>query len=164
MAILELQTVIDAPKERVFDLARSIDAHQDSTEGTHERAVAGVMSGLIGFGEEVTWEARHLGVTQRLRVKITKLDRPNHFQDVMIEGAFRRMQHDHFFEVREGKTLMRDRFEFQSPLGPLGRLVDTIFLTGYMRRFIVKRNAILKHTAESEAWKKYLKEADQPLR
>ncbi|WP_035604779.1 SRPBCC family protein [Haloferula sp. BvORR071] len=155
MALIELQTVIDAPVERVFDLARSIDAHQDSAEGTHERAVAGVTSGLIGFGEEVTWEARHFGITQRLSVKITKFDRPRHFQDVILKGAFHRMQHDHYFEDQDGRTIMRDRFEFQSPLGPLGRIFDAVVLTHYMRRFLVKRNAILKQAAESNAWEKY---------
>ena len=162
MAVIRLETVIDAPRERVFDLARSIDAHQDSTEGTHERAVAGVTSGLLGPNEAVTWEARHLGVTQRLRVKMTQFDRPRRFQDVMLEGAFRRMQHDHVFEDRHGKTVMVDRFEFQSPLGWLGRVVDRLFLTSYLRRFIVKRNALLKQAAESDGWKKYLTEASQP--
>ena len=79
----------------------------------------------------------------------------------MLKGAFQRMQHDHFFEDQDGRTLMRDRFEFQSPFGPLGRLVDALILTGYMRRFIVKRNTILKQTAEGDAWKKYLKEPNQ---
>ena len=157
MAVIHLETVIAAPKERVFDLARSIDAHQDTTEGTGERAVAGVTSGLLGPNEEVTWEARHFGVTQRLRVKMTSFERARHFQDVMLEGAFNRMKHDHSFEERDGKTVMIDRFEFRSPLGFLGTLVDRLFLAGYMRRFIVKRNAILKHTAESDDWKKYLK-------
>jgi hypothetical protein len=32
----------------MFDLARSIDARQNSIEGTEERAVAGVTTGLIG--------------------------------------------------------------------------------------------------------------------
>lgn len=40
MPIIELSTVICAPRERVFDLARSIVAHQDSTGGTEERGVA----------------------------------------------------------------------------------------------------------------------------
>lgn len=161
MPVIHLETVIDAPRERVFDLARSIDVHQDSMEDTAERAVAGVTSGLIGLGQEVTWEARHLGVTQRLSVRITQFDRPRHFQDVMLKGAFSRMQHDHVFENRQGKTVMIDRFEFQSPLGWLGQAVDWIFLTGYMRRFLTKRNAILKQTAESDAWKKYLDKPSQ---
>ena len=58
MAVINLETVIDAPQERVFDLARSINAHQDSTEGTSERAVDGVTSGLLGPEGEVTWEVR----------------------------------------------------------------------------------------------------------
>ena len=49
MSVIRLRTLIDAPRERVFDLARSIEFHQDSTEGTGERAVDGVVSGLIGL-------------------------------------------------------------------------------------------------------------------
>jgi len=156
MPIIELSTVIRAPRARVFDLARSIDAHQDSTGGTEERAVAGVTKGLIGMDDKVTWEARHFGVRQRLTVRVTALDRPKHFQDVMISGAFKRMVHDHEFAKHPAGTLMRDRFEFTSPLGILGRIVDWLFLTSYMRRFIVRRNEVLKQLAESAEWSRYL--------
>jgi ligand-binding SRPBCC domain-containing protein len=156
MAVIQLSTVIRAPQERVFDLARSIDAHQDSTEGTEERAVAGVTKGLIGMGGEVTWEARHFGVRQRFSVRVTAFDRPNHFQDVMISGAFKSMAHDHKFAEHPEGTLMSDRFEFSSPLGILGKIVDSIFLTSYMRRFILRRNALLKHLAESGDWIRYV--------
>src|SRR5580704_10770467 len=128
MPVIELFTVIRAPRERVFDLARSIDAHQDSTGGTEERAVAGVTRGLIGMNEEVTWEARHFGVRQRLTVRITAFDRPRHFQDVMISGAFKRMAHDHTFAEHPNGTVMSDRFEFRSPLGILGAIADWVFL------------------------------------
>jgi ligand-binding SRPBCC domain-containing protein len=156
MPVIHLHTVINAPRERVFDLARSIDAHLDTTSHTGERVVAGVASGLLNGGEEVTWEARHLGVKQRLQSKMTEFDRPNRFQDTMLTGAFHSLKHDHIFEVRDGRTVMTDRFEFRSPLGPLGWLVDRLFLTTYMRRFLEQRNAMLKQTAESDAWRKYL--------
>ena len=157
MPIIRLETPISAPPERVFDLARSIDAHQDTTAGTAERAIAGVTAGLIGAGEEVTWEARHFGVRQRLKVKITQLNRPSHFQDVMLEGAFAHMIHDHFFEPAATGTLMIDRFNFKAPLGILGRLAERLFLTRYMRRFLERRNILLKRIAESGEWEKYLK-------
>jgi ligand-binding SRPBCC domain-containing protein len=156
MPVIELSTVIRAPRERVFDLARSIDAHQDSTGGTEERAVAGVTRGLIGMNEEVTWEARHFGIRQRLTVRVTAFDRPKHFQDIMISGAFKRMAHDHTFSEHPAGTLMSDRFEFKSPLGILGAIVDRLFLAAYMRRFIVRRNEILKQLAESIEWTRYL--------
>ena len=43
---------------------------------------------------------------------------------------------------------MRDRFEFESPLGTLGRMADWLFL--------VRRNAMLKQLAESAEWRRYL--------
>jgi ligand-binding SRPBCC domain-containing protein len=158
MPVIELSTVIRAPRERVFDLVRSIDAHQDSTGGTKERAVAGVTKGLIGMNGEVTWEARHFGVRQRLTVRVTAFDRPNHFQDVMIVGAFKSMIHDHAFAGHPAGTLMSDRFEFKSPLGFLGSIVDRVFLASYMRRFIVRRNEVLKQLAESAEWSRYLED------
>jgi ligand-binding SRPBCC domain-containing protein len=92
MSVIRLRTPIAAPPERVFDLARSIDAHQQSTSRTHERAIAGVTHGLIGLNQEVTWEACHLGIKQRLTVKITEYERPSRFQDTMIAGAFKIMK------------------------------------------------------------------------
>jgi ligand-binding SRPBCC domain-containing protein len=157
--VIRLWTSITAPPERVFDLARSIDAHQQSAEGTRERAVAGVTHGFIGMGQEVTWEACHFGIKQRLTVRITQFERPARFQDVMVSGAFKSMKHDHEFIAEPPGTLMVDRFEFESPIGVLGRMVDRLFLHGYLRRFLVRRNEILKKLAESEDWKEYLPEA-----
>ena len=158
MPVIELSTVICAPRERVFDLARSIDVHQASTGGTDERAIAGVTKGLIGMNDEVTWEARHLGARQRLTVRVTAFNRPNHFRDVMVSGAFKMMAHDHEFSDHPKGTSMRDRFEFKSRLGILGGFVDWIFLTSYMRRFILQRNEVLKRLAESTEWTRYLEQ------
>jgi hypothetical protein len=39
----------------------------------------------------------------------------------MVRGAFARFDHDHFFNSHDGEsTEMRDVFDFNSPLGPLG--------------------------------------------
>jgi len=53
-------------------------------------------------------------------------------------------------------TVMRDRFEFESPLGILGRMANWLFLTSYMRRFLVRRNQVLKQLAESTEGSRYL--------
>jgi len=160
MPVIQLWTTIAAPPERVFDLARSIDAHLSSAEGTQERAIAGVTKGLIGLGETVTWEGRHFGIRQTLKVKMVRLERPFRFQDVMVSGAFKSMNHFHEFASRPSGTMMIDRFEFECPFGMVGRIVNRTVLTGYMRRFLVRRNQVLKQIAESEEWKKYLTEPD----
>ena len=157
MARIELVTRILAPRERCFDLSRSVDLHVASTEDTGERAVAGVTSGLLHLGDEVTWSARHFGVRQRLTSRITAFDRPGHFRDSMVSGAFRRFDHDHFFEEKGDATEMRDVFDFESPLGPLGRIADALVLTGYLRRFLEQRNVVIKRAAESEEWRSLLR-------
>ena len=105
MPTIELATSIAAPIERVFDLARSIDLHTSSTSSTGERAVAGITSGLIGAGQEVTWRARHFGVWQSLTVRVTVFERPTHFADAMLRGAFHSMEHHHHFEQSDARIL-----------------------------------------------------------
>lgn len=156
MPLIRLETRIAAPVDRVFDLARSIDAHSASTTGTDERAVAGRTSGLIELGETVTWEARHFGVRQKLTSRITEMNRPEMFVDEMVRGAFSSIRHIHRFEQKGDLTLMHDEFQFSAPLGILGRLAEILFLTRYMERFLRERNKVLKELAESDGWREFL--------
>lgn len=149
MPIIELHTTIHAPIERCFDLARSIDLHKLSTEGTQEEAIAGVTSGLIGLGEQVTWRAKHFGITQTLTSRITAFEYPHHFRDEMLDGAFRMIRHDHHFEAAGNTTVMHDRFEFESPGGILGVLFNKLILTRYLRNLLSKRNQMIKAVAEA---------------
>jgi ligand-binding SRPBCC domain-containing protein len=159
MSIIELTTFIRAPVERVFDLSRSVDFHVASTAHTGERAVAGVTSGLLGPGEQVTWRAKHFGVWQRMTSRITCYERPQHFRDSMIRGAFRRFDHDHYFEPIDSagtQTRMKDLFDFTSPFGPIGMLADRCFLIHHIRTLLLRRNQAIKKAAESDLWTIYL--------
>lgn len=70
-------TEIDAPVEVVFDMSLSIDVHLDSMSASRERAIAGVTSGQIGLGEQVTWRAwPHRFVDQEVRADVWT-DRPS---------------------------------------------------------------------------------------
>jgi ligand-binding SRPBCC domain-containing protein len=142
---IELETRIAAPADRCFDLSRSVDVHLRSTARTGERAVAGKQTGLMEFGDEVTWEARHFGRRRRLTVRITGYDRPRAFRDEVVGGALRRMAHDHTFEEADGVTTMRDAFEFSCGVG----LVDRLLLLPHLRRLLLERNALIRELAES---------------
>ncbi|MFB3431774.1 MAG: SRPBCC family protein [Phycisphaerales bacterium] len=149
MAHFRIVTEINAPIEVCFDLARDIDFHTRSLSDTSERAVAGRTRGLIGPGESVSWEARHLGVRQRFTAQVTAFDPPSCFRDEMTRGAFRSFTHDHRFEDRAGVTLMTDEIEFRSPLGPIGWLVNALFLTAYMRRLLEGRCEAIRREAKA---------------
>ncbi|WFB35499.1 SRPBCC family protein [Kiritimatiellota bacterium B12222] len=151
MPRIELRTKIKAPVGVVFDLARDIDLHQQSQASRREKAVAGTVSGLIEEGEWVTWEAVHLGIRQRLTSKVTHMERPRYFRDVMVSGAFKRFDHDHYFEFEaENRTMMVDIFDYTSPFGFWGRLADRLFLRTYMVRLLQERNAEIQQVAEHE--------------
>jgi ligand-binding SRPBCC domain-containing protein len=149
MQTLTIETFIAAPARFCFDAARDLDLHAHVFAHTNEVAVAGRTSGLIELGEEVTWRARHLGVTQHLTSKITAFDSPRYFQDAMQRGAFKTFVHDHFFDERPGGTLMRDVVRFSAPLGVLGRIVEVLVLRRYLTHLLTHRGGAIKNAAEA---------------
>jgi hypothetical protein len=132
MVTIEDLTVLRAPIERCFDLARSVEVHLAGNVHSGETAVAtaGVTTGLISLGQRVAWRAKHFGVWHNLTSEITAMDRPAWFQDNMVQGIFRLMKHDHFFRTLSRKeTEMKDVFCFA---------------------------AVIKEIAESSEWRRYM--------
>jgi ligand-binding SRPBCC domain-containing protein len=147
----ETATSVAAPPEVVFDLALSIDVHLDSQAGANERAVAGVTTGLIGLGEEVTWRATHFHIPFTMTSRVTEFDRPIRFVDEQTRGPFRRFRHEHVFRRSGEGTDMIDRLQFDAPLGPIGRLVERVLLASYLRRLIDERGHFIKVAAERQS-------------
>lgn len=156
MSNIHLTTIINAPVDRVFDLSRSVNLHRISTAHTNEKAVAGVLTGLINLHETVTWQAKHLFKLRRFTSKITGMQKPVHFTDEMIEGDFKKYKHDHYFKPIENGTIMIDLVEFESPYGALGNLVNMVFLKRYLQKLLITRNEVIKEYAETQKWKAIL--------
>ena len=148
MPLIVLETLIAAPPERCFDLSIDVDVHQASVSRTRERAIAGVMAGRMGLGDQVTWEARHLGRTWRTTSRITEYERPARFVDEMVAGPFSTFRHEHVFQASDGGTAMADRLFYKSPMGPLGLIADVMGLTRYLRSMLLVRNHYIKGAAE----------------
>ncbi|MFY9620082.1 MAG: hypothetical protein WAM70_13450 [Pyrinomonadaceae bacterium] len=81
-----LETEIAAPIELCFDLARDVETHLATAAHTQERIVGGKSCGLLELGDELTFEAVHLGVRQKLSSRVVECDRPYRFIDQMISG------------------------------------------------------------------------------
>jgi ligand-binding SRPBCC domain-containing protein len=156
MTTIELQTAINAPIERCFDLSRSVELHQISTNHTNERAIEGRTSGLCSSGDTITWRARHFGLYQQLTVQITSCTFPTFFEDKMIRVAFKAFTHKHSFHNVGGKTIMHDFFKYEVPFGIMGRAFNSFILKKYMTELLIRRNQTIKESAESEKWKTLL--------
>lgn len=133
----------------VFDLSRSVDLHMESTAHTNETAIAGVKKGMMELDDWVTWRAKHLGVYWKLTSLITEYEYGSYFVDEMVNGPFSKLVHKHRFSEVDGYTIMVDEFEVKSPFGPLGMLVDAVFMKRYMHRFLLLRNQCIREKAES---------------
>lgn len=159
MPHIHLTTFIAAPCDRIFDLSRSIDLHSESMKKYGEQAVSGVRFGLIEKDETVTWKARHLFKNRMLRTKITEMKKKTMFVDEQIEGDFKSLRHEHHFKPCDNGTIMIDIVDFEAPFGAFGRVVNTLYLTRYMRRLIEERNLVIKEYAEGEKWRGILQRA-----
>ncbi|HEX8655999.1 MAG TPA: SRPBCC family protein [Hymenobacter sp.] len=151
MARIEIAMLVRAPPAACYALALNIQAHLDSTRQTGERVVGGPQRGQLQLGDVVTWEARHLGIRQRLTVRISAATPPHHFRDELVRGAFRTLCHDHYFEAVAEGTWVRDVLEFSSPGGWFGRCIEQLFLTRYLTNFLRERNTNLKRQLEADA-------------
>ncbi|MBO0984385.1 SRPBCC family protein [Rathayibacter sp. SD072] len=143
----ECRTRSSRSPAELFDLARDIGVHTASQAAAGERAVGGVVTGLIGPGEEVTWRARHFGLPFSLTSRVTAFDAPHRFVDEQVRGPFARFRHEHLFEADGAGCVMTDRIEFTAPLGPLGRLVEHTVLARHLRRLIEERGRFLAGSA-----------------
>ncbi|MEX2973190.1 SRPBCC family protein [Streptomyces sp. C184] len=147
MQHFEVITAVAAPPDQVFAVCLDVEAHTRSMADSSERAVDGKTRGELSLGDTVTFQARHLGLTWRLKARITSYDRPRCFVDEQESGPFKRWRHAHHFEPDgAGGTIMRDVIDFAAPLGPVGRIVDRLLLSRYMPHLIRLRNAYLVST------------------
>jgi ligand-binding SRPBCC domain-containing protein len=151
MPTIILETIINAPAEICFDLIRDVRIHTQTTSRTNEKAVAGVTGGKMGIGQTVTFEGKHLGMRQRMTVKVIEFERPRLFVDEMIEGTFAAFKHVHEFLPHHDGTLMRDTIVWTSPFGVLGRVVDKLLINRHLTALVSERNRKLKQLAEETA-------------
>lgn len=139
----ECTTRTTMSQERLFDLSRSIDTHTGSMAKSRETAIAGVTSGVISEGEEVTWRAWHFGLPLRMTSRITEMQAPLRFVDEQVRGPFKHFRHVHEFTSENSGAVMVDRIEFSAPFGIIGRVLEQLILAKYLQRLIAVRNSYI---------------------
>ncbi|MFC6757829.1 MULTISPECIES: SRPBCC family protein [Haloarcula] len=147
------ETRIEAPRERVFDLARHVEAHVATMP--EERAEGA--TGLLERGDRVTFRQRQFGVPFSLTAEVTEMDRPRRFEDEQLSGVFGSLVHTHTFEHVEGETVMTDDVRFTMPLAPLGRLGAPVARLR-LKALVDYHAEALRELAESDGWRRFLDE------
>lgn len=152
MGRVRRETRIDAPRERVFDLARHVEAHVATMPDERAEGATGVLE----RGDRVTFHQRQFGLPFSLTAEVTELDRPHRFADEQVSGVFGSLVHVHTFEeCGDGETLMRDDVQFTMPLGALGRLGQPI-ARRRLQALVDYHAEALRELAEGERWQQFL--------
>jgi ligand-binding SRPBCC domain-containing protein len=79
-------------------------------------------------GALIEYRLRLLGVGFGWLTRIEAFDPDERFVDVQVEGPYRSWRHTHEFQDSSGGTLVRDRVEYELPLGPFGELAHALFV------------------------------------
>ncbi|MCW5912590.1 MAG: SRPBCC family protein [Cyclobacteriaceae bacterium] len=154
MTKIELSTHINAPIERCFDLARSIELYTNpypAHEGPQAKQPE-ARTGVLEPGQRIQRQFTYLGAQHNIETEITRCSRPYFFSEEMKAGPLHTFVHDHFFYGFPGETIMIDNVYFRSPWGVLGETADTLLLKRYITRLLKKRNQIIKHYVETGKW------------
>lgn len=150
MTTINLNTKINAPIDKVFDLSRNIDVHMQTMSYTQEKAIAGRRAGCIELNETVRWRGKHFGVYIEHESIISVLKKPTYFVDEMIDGHFKWLKHEHLFKEENGQTIMVDKFAYQTPFGILGCLFNKLLLKKHLTLILEKRSEQIKKLAEQK--------------
>lgn len=134
MPTYERETTIRAPLEDVWEFHSSVGGLEALTPnwlGLHVERVVGPDGepepAVLEAGSEIDLSLRPFGIGPRqywtsLILERERGDGAAYFRDEMIRGPFDRWVHTHAFYADGGDTLLRDRVEYELPLGGLGPL------------------------------------------
>jgi len=162
MEIIRMTTWINAPLETCFKLATNAEFHVVLAQGAKKsKSDVASVEGLIP-GDRLIWPGRCAGLQLKYTARIDAIRPPCYFREVRDGGYFELFEHDHHFTYLNDGTRMRDEIRFVVPPG-----AHSLLMVPLVRRYIISqiahRNQLLKATAESEAWKKYLHPASGQL-
>lgn len=123
---------LSPPWERVEVMSRTGRGVENGS-----RVTLGVPAGPF----RTTWVAEHRDV------------RPGEsFRDVQVAGPFARFDHLHRMEpAGPGRSILRDRIEFEPPLGALGRAVAGIAIRRKLERLFEYRHAVTRDDLAAHA-------------
>ncbi len=128
MYTLERAQVVPVPLEvafRFFEDPRNLRLITPDWLGFRIMSIRGTP---LDVGTTIAYRIRWLGVPLSWVTRIDEFERNRRFVDVQIRGPYRWWRHEHTFEERSGQTLMRDRVDYELPLGVLGRVAHRLLI------------------------------------
>jgi len=149
--VLERSQKIAAPLEKTFRFFADPGNLTEITPTWLNFQIVKVDGLPLRAGSEFKYRIRWLGMPRAWRALITEFEPPRRFVDVQVKGPYRLWRHEHTFEDVDGKTLMRDRVEYEVPCGLVGRIVHWALVSRQLRQIFDYRAAMIRKIFPSES-------------
>ena len=145
------ESQIRATPERVFAFHELPDALARLTPPWERTRVVSAAPDLR-VGSRAVVETRLFGLAPvRWVAEHTAYDPPRMFEDVQVEGPFKRWRHRHIIEPHEKGSVLRDEVDFETPLGVLGRMAAPLLVEPRLRRLFEYRHRVTREWCEGTA-------------
>ncbi len=128
MHILTREEFIPAPVDEVFAFFSEAANLEEITPAWLGFRMLTTLPIRMGAGTRVEYKLSLHGIPVRWRTLITEWDPPFGFKDIQLSGPYKFWEHEHRFEAVEGGTRMCDMVRYELPFGPMGRLVQRIWV------------------------------------
>ncbi len=96
-------------------------------------------------GQLINYTVKPLfGIPLRWVTLIEEVEAPHVFVDTQVKGPYRLWRHRHTFTSVPGGVEMRDRIEYELPLGPLGEITHALLVRKQLSRIFEHRRSALE--------------------
>lgn len=152
MPKLQFTTLIHAPGQRVFDLARCVSLHKRHFEKHAIVPVQGKFSGLLDLREHVTWKGKFGRKVRMLAVEVTEMKAPDYFKMEFRKEFFDRFLHEVYLTEIDNGTILMDQIDFSLPTKAFSPFMNNRCAEKMITDLLNERNALCKEYAEGNNW------------
>lgn len=149
--VLEREQVVPRPIAEVFAFFSDAANLGRLTPASLHFRILSPLPIVMRSGAVIDYRLSLFGVPFRWRTLIDSFDATRQFTDVQLRGPYRSWRHVHEFESVAGGTQMRDRVEYEVPLGPLGEIARTLFVTRQVEGIFDFRRSIVQDIFKTRA-------------
>jgi ligand-binding SRPBCC domain-containing protein len=137
--VLEAEQLVRRPRRDVFGFFAQPENLDAITPDDLRFEIVSPRPIAMRAGALIEYRLRLAAVPFRWLTRIEEFVPEERFVDVQLAGPYRSWRHTHSFaDVPEG-TLVRDRVEYELPLGSLGALAHALFVRRRLQRIFAHR-------------------------
>ena len=137
--VLETSLLVHRPRREVFGFFADPENLDRITPQDLRFEIVTSRPIVMRAGALIAYRLRLLGVRFGWLTRIEVFEPEERFVDVQVRGPYRRWRHVHRFEETPQGTLVRDRVEYELPLGAVGELAHRLFVRSRLRRIFAYR-------------------------